>query len=306
MTNPSLEYMRRIRREEQAKLLDLRRERAVKALRSLDLNGGSHAMLSQIAYAIHPHVGAWDAESCDHLRNVLAELIGGNHEAVSGNQRHCACGVGGCHRGDEQTALETERQEAVSRLRGTFLDTGGALKKLATALGVRWNADNTNKSVASLQRRLIHLLGGDQPRITFDQDALVITNSEHEVKIVKGDVIADGVSFADAFDEMTYGAYSRVFRGQSRTCPESEPDVSESDDGMSVTSELREYVDTYLMHNTTLESEKWLAMTGRSLLAMADRIDEQFAEYQRVVEALALVHHGTLAAYKRLEEKFNE
>lgn len=105
MTNPSYEYMRRIRREEQAKLLDLRRERAVKALRSLDLHGGSHAMLAQIAYAAHPHVGAWDAESCDHLCNVLIELIGGDHEAVSSNQRHCACGVGGCDRGHESEAV---------------------------------------------------------------------------------------------------------------------------------------------------------------------------------------------------------
>lgn len=200
MTNPSHEYMRRIRREEQVKLLDLRRERAAKALRSLDLHGGSHAMLSQIAYAIHPHVGAWDAESCDHLRTVLAELIGGDHEAVSGNQRHCACGVGGCDRGDESEAVG----------------------------------------------------------------------------------------------------------GQSRTCPESEPDVSESDDGMSVTKELRKYVS---IHETTtmvyatmpLQIEDKPTPNGDKLLAIADEIDEQFAEYQSVVEALALVHHGTLAAHKRLK-----
>lgn len=101
MTNPSYEYMRRIRREEQAKLLGLRRERAVKALRSLDLHGGSHAMLSQIAYAIHPHVGAWDEGACLHLRNVLIELIGGAREAAPDAQSRCAYGTGGCDRGDE-------------------------------------------------------------------------------------------------------------------------------------------------------------------------------------------------------------
>lgn len=283
MTNPSLEYMRRIRREERDKLLDMRRERAVKALRSLDLHGGSHAMLSQIAYAIHPHIGAWDEDACDHLRNVLVELIGGDHEAASGAQHACSCGAGGCHRGHEQTALDSERQEAVSRLRGTFLDTGGALKKLATALGVRWNADNTNKSVASLQRRLIHLLGGDQPRITFDQDALVITNSEHEVKIVKGDVIADGVSFADVFDEMTDGAYSRMFRRQSWTCPESEPDVSEGDDSTSVTKELREWITLHKTKITRLSLDDYsvdeeLTEEGKQLVAIADRIDARVAE----------------------------
>jgi len=105
MTNPSDEYMRRIRREERAKLLGLRRERVMKALDGLNLHGDSHAMLSQIAYAIHPHVGAWDAESCDHLRTVLAELIGEAREAASGAQSHCACGAGGCHRGDESEVV---------------------------------------------------------------------------------------------------------------------------------------------------------------------------------------------------------
>ena len=100
--NPSYEYMRRIRREEQSKLLGLRRERATKALDGLTLHGDSLAMLSQIAYAIHPHVGAWDAESCDHLRNVLTELIGDACEAASCIESHIPCGASGCHSGDEQ------------------------------------------------------------------------------------------------------------------------------------------------------------------------------------------------------------
>ena len=50
-------------------------------------------------------------------------------------------------------------------------------------------------------------------------------------------------------------------------------------------------------------------VTKRTKLDVAEtldelyRIDEQFAEYQRAVEALALVHRGTLAAYKRLKEE---
>ena len=102
MTNPSYECMERSRAEYKAKLLDLRRERVVKALGAVNLHGDSHAMLSQIAYSVHPHVGAWDAESCDHLRNVLAELIGeARDEAASGAEHRCSCGAGGCHRGDE-------------------------------------------------------------------------------------------------------------------------------------------------------------------------------------------------------------
>lgn len=99
--NPSYEYMRRIRLEEQAKLLDMRRERVVKALDGLTLHGDANAMLTQIAYSVHPHVGAWDAESCDHLRNVLKELIGDAREAASGVESHIPCGASGCHSGNE-------------------------------------------------------------------------------------------------------------------------------------------------------------------------------------------------------------
>lgn len=176
MTNPSIEYMRRIRREEQTKLLGLRRERVVNALGAVNLHGDSHAMLSQIAYAVHPHVGAWDAESCDHLRNVLIELIGGDHEVASDAQHRCACGAGGCGCGHEQTEVS----------------------------------------------------------------------------------------------------------GQSRTCPESEPCVSESDDGMSITNELRKYVS---IHETTTtvyatmppQMEEGPTHKGKKLLAIADKIDAQFA-----------------------------
>lgn len=180
--NPSVECMERSRAEYKSKLLDMRRERVMKALDGLTLHGDSHAMLSQIAYAVHPHVGAWDEGACLHLRNVLAELIGGDHEAASGAEHRCACGAGGCDRGDESEEVR---------------DT-------------------------------------------------------------------------------------------------------------SVTSELREYVRT---HETTTmvyatmppQVEDKPTSNGEKLIAIADKIDKQFAEYQRVVEALALVHHGILAAYKRLK-----
>jgi hypothetical protein len=43
------------------------------------------------------------------------------------------------------------------------MNTGNAVRKMAVALGVKWNPDNAQKSIALVQSRLIHLLGGDQP-----------------------------------------------------------------------------------------------------------------------------------------------
>ena len=247
--NPSYEAMERARREKLASLLQIRREQeireqVVKRLDELHLCGDSHAMLSQIAYAINPYVGAWDAESCDHLRRVLAELIGEAHEAASGAEHRCACGAGGCDLGHEQTALDSERQEAVNKLRGTFLDTGSALKKLATALGVYWDASNTNKSAASLQRRLIHLLGDDEYYVLDTSKAKIIG------------------------------------------C---EPDASESDDGTSVTKELREWI---TLHKTKITSlslddcsiDEGLTEEGKQLVAIADRIDARVNRLAHDVE----------------------
>ena len=289
--NPSYEAMERARREKLASLLQIGREQTVKRLNELHLSGDSHAMLSQIAYAINPYVSAWDAESCDHLRRVLAELIGEACEAASGAEHRCACGAGGCDLGHEQTEIETERQEAVCEL-GKLMSGIDDLnsyyqfvEELFDALGVDDCPEDElcwDDRLISLCDRLIHLLGGEQPRITFDQDALVITSGENETRITNDDVIANGMSFADAFDKMTDGAYSRVFRGQSRTCPESEPDAPESDDGMSVTSELRKYVS---IHETTTtvyatmppQMEEEPTHKGKKLIAIADRIDAQFA-----------------------------
>lgn len=253
MTNPSIEYMRRIRREEQAKLLGLRRERAIKALRSLDLHGGSHTMLSQIAYAIHPHVGAWDEGACDHLRNVLAELIGDAREAKSDAQRHCACSAGGCHGRDESAEVETERHEAVCELRklGKCSPLAHNFRNaLAAAVAVpKDGAPYDDGELCHLIcDRLIHLLGGD---LSHDTSHM---------------------------------------RQESET---------------EITDELRKYVS---IHETTTrvhatmppQVEEEPTHKGKKLLAIADRIDARFAEYQEIVETLALLHRGMLAAYKRL------
>ena len=53
------------------------------------------------------------------------------------------------------------RAEAVERLRGMALNTGSAIKKLAIALDVEWNPDNSPLSMAILQNRIIDLLEDD-------------------------------------------------------------------------------------------------------------------------------------------------
>lgn len=85
--------------------------------------------------------------------------------------------------------------------------------------------------------------------------------------------------------------------GQSRTCPESGLDVSESDDGASITSELREYVCIYETTTTVYttmppQTEERPTYRGQRLLAIADRIDEQFA---RICEQQEKVFQDTIS-----------
>ena len=55
------------------------------------------------------------------------------------------------------------RAEAVERLNGMALNTGSAVRKLAIALGVKWNPDNAPLSMSVLQNRLRDLLTDDEP-----------------------------------------------------------------------------------------------------------------------------------------------
>ena len=77
--------------------------------------------------------------------------------------------------------------------------------------------------------------------------------------------------------------------GQSRTCPESGLDVSESDDGASITSELREYVCIHETMTTVyatmpLQMEDEPTHNGQKLLTIADGIDAHAARLTHDVE----------------------
>ena len=211
--NPSYEAMERARREKRASLLSIGRETVVAQLKELALHGDSHAMLSQVAYAVYPRVGAWDEGACDRLREVLIELIGDAREAESDAQPVCACGAGGCDCGHEQEEIGDESDQSH--------DTSPMRQESETGNDGEHYVLDTSKATT----------------IGYEPDGIVVTNGEHEVRIVKGDVIADGVSVVGIINK----TFNKALRGQSRTCPESVPDVSESDDGTSVTSELREW-----------------------------------------------------------------
>lgn len=137
-------------------------------LKHLPLDEDSHGNLSQIARAVWHGDFGWTKGACDALRDELVRLLGGVHEIESGGAASCACDAGcdcGCEQPQTVTydVLGNERHKAVCELQNTSLETGSAIKKLAHALGVKWNPDNAPKSMASLQNRLIHLLGGDEP-----------------------------------------------------------------------------------------------------------------------------------------------
>lgn len=138
-------------------------------LQRLKFGDGSHENLSRLAYAIYPCPTGWGKESCEGLRDKLIDLLGGVHDEpaqipASGGACDADCD---CGHGDEASVaydeLGNERRKAVCELRNVQMNTGNAVKKLAIALGVKWNPDNAQKSIALLQSRLIHLLGGDEP-----------------------------------------------------------------------------------------------------------------------------------------------
>ena len=149
--------------------MDAEHYAVVLRLKHLPLDEDSHGNLSQIARAIWHSDFGWTEGACAALRDELVRLLGGVHdEPAPIPASRCACDADcDCGHGDEASVaydeLGNERRKAVCELRNVQMNTGNAVKKLAIALGVKWNPDNAQKSIALLQSRLIHLLGGDEP-----------------------------------------------------------------------------------------------------------------------------------------------
>lgn len=52
------------------------RQEIIERLNGLEMEGGSHEMLSAICKAVLPHSGAWTLRMCEDLRDRLVRLLG--------------------------------------------------------------------------------------------------------------------------------------------------------------------------------------------------------------------------------------
>jgi hypothetical protein len=177
-------------------------------LRSLDLSyGGSHSRLSAIASCFLEPAFGWTRGACEELRNMLIKLL----EDADGNDDNdyahdCSCTNHSCDKYGRQVSydeLDNERHKAVCRLRNMQMDTGNAIKKLAVALGLEWNPNNAPKSVALLQNRIIHLLGGDECNFSWVESYMDATG-EKSNPAETSDASTDHVSFDTRLKLKTY------------------------------------------------------------------------------------------------------
>jgi hypothetical protein len=162
--------------------------------------------------------------------------------------------------------LGNERQEAVCKLRNIHLDTGSAVKKLAIALGVKWNPDNAQKSMMTLQKRLIYLLGGDECNFSGSENDMYADNTEPN----------PAKTLDDASNHVSFGTRSDGTMGQlNGTCPNGAPTAS-------ITSEMRDAMQPCI-------DDDWLTIERSAFDAIADRTDEQFdricKQYEAVLQA---------------------
>lgn len=167
-------------------------------------------------------------------------------------------------------ALGNERHRAVCELRKLSLDTGSAVKKLATALGIKWNSDNATRSCALIRDRLIHLLGGDAK-----MDAGIIKSSGDE-----------GGKFAKNAENHQIGQDNGTGDG---TCPDNVPFASVAD-------ELRECVETATKHYDNVawhemdgdaeDEHTWCEVTVAELEGIADRIDARVSDMASDMERI--------------------
>lgn len=245
--NPSYECMRVAREESLAELLEMRRWDVAQMLKEVEFGEGSHENLSAIANVIYEPCFGWTKDACEYLRDQLVYLIGGERDA----QRGCSGDAGDCNHSHEQTpfvgydVLNNERHKAVCELQkmdGCSLLAHNFRDALAAAISVpRDGASYDDKELCHLIcDRLIHLLGGDQ----------IVRNAEN---------------------------YNL----------EDEPEVQNNKNGdfckldnVTITDELRKWAKSCTVRDmvlTTYPEQHAVHGTLEQLIAIADRIDAQFA-----------------------------
>lgn len=246
----------------------LDRERKAVAARLQAVNPselcGSHESLSAICKAVHEPMMGWTMGACESLRNRLIYLLGG--ETTNSDAEISAKVVqnGEKHQLATYDVLGNERHKVVCELRKMRLDTGTAIKKLAVALGIRWNAANVQKSCAMIQSRLIHLLGGD------DETASNEDGSEYGLSDRidgSGSCMGDSMGGSEHCEDTCDCGCERLTALDNGTCPNDDVTCPNNGPTSSITDELRTWVRDHIWQHADNHTE---------LIAIADRIDAQF------------------------------
>ena len=180
-----------------------------------------------------------------------------------------------------QRAMDAERQTIALKLRNLRGRGHVWNTELAVALGLDIHANND-----CICERIIHLLGGDT--CNCDQGGDHGDCAERRRTGAAGgdtdvDEPAEIRAVSNGIADMLR-AELEEFRGQSRTCPESDEEMSESAPSVSIVDELRDCVEratkTYddaAWYDVDDEDEHtWCSITVAEINGIADRIEEQF------------------------------
>lgn len=309
MTNPSYQYMEQMKREERAKLLGIRREQVVKSLDGLHLHGDSHAMLSQIAYAVFPRAGAWDESACERLRHVLTELIGDAREAESDTQHVCACGIGDCHSGNESKEVD---DGMAGGGRGMREDSGD------NACG-RMDYSDVHQEVVGYPTTQYDVLDNERHKAVCELSKLDFDpNSVMENQEAIANALGVDYKFDEGFSDgmrrrlihlLGGNEYYVLDMSKAKTIGR-ESDVSESDDGTSITNgtmgQSNETCPNDAPSTSITDELRWWASIkvphkyGLQLTAIADRIDESYQD------AMQSVHDSMEAECNKLQAERDE
>ena len=97
-------------------------------------------------------------------------------------------------------AKSAKRAAAVERLQGMTLNTGSAIKKLAVALDVKWNPDNSPLSMSILQNALIDLLDDDAHSKAHSSTEPNMSEQSESLSDANDDFTPESVVTAEAVD----------------------------------------------------------------------------------------------------------
>lgn len=319
--------------------LDRERVEVVRGLLALEFDGGSHHNLSRIAHAVYsPQTSGWTAGACEQVRDELVRLLGGNGDAsdLGPDSVDAAVADSGQVHAPLMTydVLGNERHKAVCELRKMpdwYPSTAAhsahmqLAENFCRAIGVEGI-----QSFAKARDRLIYLLGGNQPTLsdlygiwkdTDQSHDSVSMGQENETKDTVEPVSQEkkaspniwydtmehdfwitghdkaptdhSVNLQDAIDSIIRKTGSVEDPKTPESVENLQETVKRGEDVVpisSITDELRDYVYKQLFDSVHC----------CKLLAIADRINEQFARccemWERTATDTAQEVHDSMEA----------